>query len=106
MTEAFIVQNLGGRVKASLHNLLFVEHFTQGRAIKDVVVIHHTGRFRQTWTKHINGESSLTKSDTDCGLTHTKEEDIQADLKATAPQLADEIDRIDFGNYDGSNLEK
>jgi hypothetical protein len=39
-------------------------------------------------------------------LTHTKEKDVQAALKARAPQIADDIDQIEFGNYDGSDLEK
>ena len=41
--EAFVVRNLGGRIKGSLSNLLFVEHVSQEQAIKDVVIIHHTG---------------------------------------------------------------
>jgi carbonic anhydrase len=43
MAEATIVRNAGGRVKSSITDLLFIETFTQGQAVKEVIVIHHTG---------------------------------------------------------------
>ncbi len=41
--EAFIVRNGGGRVRSSLTDLLFLDTFTQGQMLKDIIVIHHTG---------------------------------------------------------------
>jgi carbonic anhydrase len=43
-TEAFVVRNLGGRIAANLEVLLFIETFTQGKALKDIVIIHHFGK--------------------------------------------------------------
>ncbi|KAH8897955.1 carbonic anhydrase [Thozetella sp. PMI_491] len=82
--DAFVVRNLGGRVKNSLNALLFVEEFTKGQALKDVIIIHHT----------------------DCGCTHNSEEGLRDGLKAKNPEQALEIDQLEFGTYDGSSLEK
>ncbi|KAH8909421.1 carbonic anhydrase [Coniochaeta sp. PMI_546] len=82
--EAFVVRNLGGRIKNSLSSLLFAEHVTQGQVIKDIVIIHHT----------------------DCGLTHFTDKDFQDGLKAKYPQLAGEISQLEVGAYDGSDMNK
>jgi hypothetical protein len=42
-TEATIILNAGARVNKSITDLLFLDNFTRGQ-IKDVIVIHHTGK--------------------------------------------------------------
>lgn len=42
--EAFVIRNLGGRVAANLEVIIFIETFTQGKALKDIVIIHHFGK--------------------------------------------------------------
>jgi hypothetical protein len=42
-TEATIVLNAGARVNKSIIDLLFLDNFTKGQ-IKDVIIIHHTGK--------------------------------------------------------------
>ncbi|KAH8896579.1 carbonic anhydrase [Thozetella sp. PMI_491] len=84
--DAFIARNLGGRVKSSLHALLYLDVFavSQGGGFKDVVIIHHT----------------------DCGCTHATDDIIKSALKQQAPEAAAEADQLAFGTYDGSSIEK
>jgi hypothetical protein len=44
-TEIFVVQNLGGRVKGSLNLLIFIETLSQGKALEQVVIIHHSSEW-------------------------------------------------------------
>ncbi len=43
--DLFVVRNLGGRVRDddSLKPLIFLETFSGGKALEQVVIIHHTG---------------------------------------------------------------
>ncbi|KAE9370975.1 carbonic anhydrase [Stipitochalara longipes BDJ] len=82
--EIFVVQNLGGRVKGSLNSLIFLDTLSQGTALEQVVIIHHTN----------------------CGLTLTTEEGLHDALKAEYSDQAEEIEKIEFGNYDGSDAKK
>ncbi|KAI8628059.1 carbonic anhydrase [Xylariaceae sp. FL1651] len=82
--EAFIVRNLGGRVKASIADLAFVEHVSQGQAIKDIIIMHHT----------------------DCGLTHFEQGAIHEALKAKHPEAAHEIDQLKMPTYEGGSIDK
>ncbi|VUC29126.1 unnamed protein product [Clonostachys rosea] len=83
MAEALIVRNLGGRAKSGLHALLFLEEITQGQALKEVIVLHHTN----------------------CGCSINTTADIQKGLKSKYPQNTDEIEQLDFGTYIGGDLE-
>jgi carbonic anhydrase len=53
VVDAFIIRTAGGRVRSGIKDLIFLDTFTQGQAIKDVVVIHHTGNLL-TRTEDIN----------------------------------------------------
>ncbi|CAH0058205.1 unnamed protein product [Clonostachys solani] len=83
MTEALVIRNLGGRVKSGLHALLFLEEVTRSQALKEVVIIHHTN----------------------CGCSIQTTEGVRQSLKSKYPQMADEIDQLDFGTYKGGDLE-
>ncbi|KAL6901082.1 carbonic anhydrase [Trichoderma evansii] len=82
--EAFVIRNLGGRITTSLEAIIFIETFTQGQALKDIVIIHHF----------------------DCGCTHNTEDSLKDALKAKHPEHGAEIDKIVFGTYPGKDLEQ
>ncbi|PVH92318.1 hypothetical protein DM02DRAFT_635458 [Periconia macrospinosa] len=94
--DAFIVRNAGGRLKSCITDLIFIDAFTQGQAMKDIVIIHHTGK-----TLSLNKPLDLTVS-LDCGFTHSTDEAMKDSLKENSPHLAGRIDQLYFGTFGSS----
>jgi carbonic anhydrase len=97
LIDAFIVRNAGGRLKSSITDLIFIETFTQRQALKDIVIIHHTGKYSS-----LDKPPNLTKF-LDCGFTHNTDEAIKNSLKAHSPHLAGMIDQLYFGTFGSSD---
>jgi carbonic anhydrase len=84
-------------LKSSITDLIFIESFTQGRALKDMIIIHHTGKY-----VILNKQLGLTEF-SDCGFTHNTDEDVKNSLKAKSPHLAEKIDQLYFGTFGSSD---
>lgn len=70
--EAVVVQNGGGRVSPALKDLMVLDTLT---GIETVIIVHHT----------------------DCGLTHTTDEQVRAHVNENAPLHSHEIKDMHFG---------
>lgn len=98
-TEATIVLNAGGRVNKSITDLIFLDNFTRGQ-IKDVIVIHHTGKGIKLCFIFLPLIQYI-----DCGFTHNTDESVKSELKALhPPHLAKKIDNLYFGTFGSSDL--
>jgi carbonic anhydrase len=112
VAEAFLLRNLGGRVKGSLSSLLYLEVTTDYKIIKEIAIIHHTGE-PLTSSRNMLGHfcpsvQVLTViSIPDCGLTHSTDDAFHTALKKRHPDVSmGEIDGMEVGTYDGSDLIK
>lgn len=41
-----MIRNPGGRITTGLQSLLFVDTLTGGQALKDIVIVHHLGKYK------------------------------------------------------------
>ncbi|KAH8807833.1 carbonic anhydrase-domain-containing protein [Xylogone sp. PMI_703] len=99
--DAFIIRNAGGRIRSSFTDLLFIETFMKEQAVKNVVVIHHTGNsIPEQAVRYLAILTALS----DCGFTHNTDDGIKEQLKAKAPHLAQEIDQLYFGTFGSSDM--
>ncbi|KAJ4860599.1 carbonic anhydrase domain-containing protein [Trichoderma breve] len=76
----FIIRNAGGRVRSGFSDLVFMETFTQGKLLKEIMIIHHT----------------------DCGCAHITDEKLKESLLEKAPGNPDMVNAMYFGAF-GSN---
>ncbi|KAH6663064.1 carbonic anhydrase [Halenospora varia] len=67
-----VIRNAGGRAGPALRSIICLDHLV---GVGTIVVIHHT----------------------DCGLTHLRDAQIRSSLTGKAPDHADEISKMEFG---------
>lgn len=93
----------GGRVKSSITDLLFIKTFTKGQAVREVIIINHTGKLKPNKLSMILCSMNKLRFQ-DCGFTQNTDEAVKKQLKAKAPHLALEIDQLYFGAFGSSDM--
>lgn len=88
-------------MKSSLTDLIFIESFTQWQALKDIIIIHHTGIFEPNVS---HGLLHILTIYSDCGFTHIDDEYVKNGLKAKHSHLSPEIDQLYFGAFGTNDL--